>query len=649
VSWAMSWPTSWAERQLVCHAIGSATGLVLAVVFLLLLSRAPRQSTGLRTLALLIACGIGWNLGMLGIALLTLAGPAPYRSLICHASALANVSASLLPIALVVVWRPRLGLRSGSWLCSSWFLGATVVISVCLAVTCLIAIYFPNSGIEAWTPRDWTAYHIAFTAVAGAVALLHGTARSPSLVFYALTTAGGACIMAFDMLLYRWLPPSPETYFWLGLAKQDAGLLMVLGCFFLFGTFRFAHVFVKQSLRILAIAGGAPLLWALLSTLPSTGARGFLIASGLLSAVLLLAPLLDRSIGLSVDRWLLRRPDYAGIARRTWDAMNPLDSEPEILRTVANAVTSTLALEHCAILPASEVSEVCGVSLREGEIHETCRYQPSSRMIAGREVHVLVAVRTGGSVRYAMALTQHSRHADLLSAEVRFLLTMASQLGSRLEALQFEGERIERQNREARLHSEIVQAQLKALRAQINPHFLFNSLNAIADLIVANPELAEGMTLRLARVFRYVLTNSERQLAPVAEEMEFLRSYLGIEEARFGGRLRVSFNVEQGVNLEPIPSLLLQPLVENAIKHGLAPKVGEGHLSISATREGAYLKLEVEDDGMGPQRFKRVSTGLGLRNVADRLKTLYQGRANMHFEGEPMRGSRVTILIPCAG
>jgi two-component system LytT family sensor kinase len=211
-------------------------------------------------------------------------------------------------------------------------------------------------------------------------------------------------------------------------------------------------------------------------------------------------------------------------------------------------------------------------------------------------------------------------------------------------------EKMERQGREATLRQLAAQAELKALRAQINPHFLFNSLNTIADLIVTDPEKAEAMTVLLAKVFRHVLMLSDQQFSRVAEEMEFLRTYLGIEQVRFGPRLTVSMEIDPTVSEAPIPSLILQPLVENAIKHGLAPKVGDGHISISAALQGEFVRLAVEDNGVGvkapPPESPPAGSGLGLRIIADRLGTLYAGRASLDVQPAESRGSRVTILIP---
>ncbi len=157
------------------------------------------------------------------------------------------------------------------------------------------------------------------------------------------------------------------------------------------------------------------------------------------------------------------------------------------------------------------------------------------------------------------------------------------------------------------------------------------------------------MTLLLSKVFRHVLMHTDRQLTRVEEEMEFLRTYLCIEQVRFGPRLSVRMQLDPAVSQDAIPPLILQPLVENAIKHGLAPKIGAGSLRITAERQGEFVKLAVEDDGVGAAAARKppaANNGLGLKIIAERLRTLYHGRASLEFEAGQTAGSRVTILIP---
>jgi two-component system, LytTR family, sensor kinase len=220
----------------------------------------------------------------------------------------------------------------------------------------------------------------------------------------------------------------------------------------------------------------------------------------------------------------------------------------------------------------------------------------------------------------------------------------------RLEAIDREKENIERARREAHLVKQLVEAELRALRAQINPHFLFNSLNSIAALITAEPEAAEEMIIRLSKIFRHVLTYHDRPFSSVNEEISFLQTYLEIEKVRFGDRLQVHFEIEESTSQLAIPTFILQPLVENSLKHGLGPKVGENLLTIRARQLSKHLELTVEDNGVGANVTKKLPgrdcTGLGLRNVEERLHTVYRGDAQFSFESVPRRGSRAQILIP---
>ncbi len=175
-------------------------------------------------------------------------------------------------------------------------------------------------------------------------------------------------------------------------------------------------------------------------------------------------------------------------------------------------------------------------------------------------------------------------------------------------------------------------AQLRALRAQINPHFLFNSLNSIAALIRLRPEEAESITESLADLFRYSLRASEHPTASLAEELESVNLYLAIEHARFGDRLRVEVDIPDAVLRTSMPSLLLQPLVENAVKHGAGAIAGECTITLAAREHGDRIQLSVTDTGPGfgdadPRTIMR--RGAGLANVRDRLALQFDAAGSL--------------------
>lgn len=202
---------------------------------------------------------------------------------------------------------------------------------------------------------------------------------------------------------------------------------------------------------------------------------------------------------------------------------------------------------------------------------------------------------------------------------------------------------------EARLREETARAQLAALQARINPHFFFNTLNTISALLPDDPQGAEEMVLRLAELFRYTFRVVDAEPIPLAEELEFIRGYLEIERARYGDRLRVAWDVEPGADQARIPGLLLQPLVENAVAHGIAPLARGGTVTIRAGRLDRRLLVEVEDDGTGAGRAGEdlIQDDHGLGNVRRRLAALYGEEATLQIlPGTTGRGTRARIAMP---
>jgi len=194
--------------------------------------------------------------------------------------------------------------------------------------------------------------------------------------------------------------------------------------------------------------------------------------------------------------------------------------------------------------------------------------------------------------------------------------------------------------------AELARAELRALRAQIHPHFLFNTLNSIASLIPVNPLAAEETTTQLAEVFRYTLRASDQELVRFGDELDFLRNVLAIERTRFGERLRIVEEIEAGLDALPVPSLLLQPVVENAVRHGAAARVEGGSVRIAARRDGALLRIAITDDGPGldPEAAPR-GEGFGLHSVRERLRVAGPPHA-LEIITPPGGGTEVRITLP---
>ena len=199
-----------------------------------------------------------------------------------------------------------------------------------------------------------------------------------------------------------------------------------------------------------------------------------------------------------------------------------------------------------------------------------------------------------------------------------------------------------------RLAASLAEARLQALQAQLQPHFLFNTLNTIAGL-ARDRQHAQVVDLlaELGNLLRYSLANAGRQEVSLEEELEFVERYLAIEAARFGDRLTVAFEIEPEVLGAAVPALLLQPLVENAIRHGLAARPTPGRIEIRARRKAGWLEIEVNDNGIGLDRDGGGrGPGIGLENTRARLLQLHGNRSSFRLESLEPGGARVSIELP---
>jgi two-component system LytT family sensor kinase len=201
----------------------------------------------------------------------------------------------------------------------------------------------------------------------------------------------------------------------------------------------------------------------------------------------------------------------------------------------------------------------------------------------------------------------------------------------------------------ARAQALAYDAQLRMLHYQINPHFLFNTLNAISTLVLEKRnEQAESMVLKLAGFLRYSLDRQPTELAALTAELEAQRKYLEIEQTRFEDKLKVRFNIEPGLENARLPSLILQPILENAIKYAITPRAEGGSIDVSAKRDGDLLRITIEDDGPGlpPEGDPRRRRGVGLANARERLELIYPGRAGLTARNREPQGCRVELWLP---
>jgi signal transduction histidine kinase/Tfp pilus assembly protein PilF len=375
---------------------------------------------------------------------------------------------------------------------------------------------------------------------------------------------------------------------------------------------------------------------------------------------LILASALAKGVEKVVERYVFKRKSspsefLSGFSR----AIRFASDEAQLLEISKNYLSEMFSTNNVIVSFAQETEEVCfpipqikeelqktrGCVLRNDiQSSETCDFCDKNAS------EVIVPLRTceeeiGGYI----ALGRRHHKEPYLSEDLRLLNSLADQLEFALENMALERKRREQELKEKELKILASRAELRALRAQINPHFLFNTLNTIASLIRKTPNKAEETVEMLADVFRYTLAKSGTDVIPLAEELDFLRAYLEIEKVRFGSKLQVEIKVDPEAEQVKIPSMLLQPLVENAVKHGIAPKVEGGKIVLSAACENGVLRLEVVDNGVGfdssnAQRLYR--DGVGMKNVRDRLKALYGNDDCLQIQSAPNAGTKILIAMP---
>jgi len=250
------------------------------------------------------------------------------------------------------------------------------------------------------------------------------------------------------------------------------------------------------------------------------------------------------------------------------------------------------------------------------------------------------ALARPGTGWWVSALREYFSQLDWLLTTYLFLVGVAY-------ALVYRRESEARALNASQLETRLVEAQLQSLQRQLHPHFLFNTLNTISGLIRTDPGGADTMIDRLGDLLRMTLHKSGIQEVPLKEELEVLQKYVEIEQTRFGNRLNIEMHIQPETLDAQVPSLVLQPLVENAIRHGIAPNARPGWLAVHASRDDDELLIQIRDsgDGLPPDRLMALNRGVGLDNTRARLEHLYRDRYQFTFSNLE-RGFCVTIRIP---
>lgn len=439
----------------------------------------------------------------------------------------------------------------------------------------------------------------------------------------------------------------------------DAGtVLIILSALFIFSSSRFADALLKDILRIYWLGFMLLVAWFGENGLAvhQVGSGGLLSSASqkLVSAAFLLACVAvyrkgQQAMEYLVSSRLFHKPDYATLLESIQWRMRESENIQGWFDTVAHALSSETGLAAARIVSTEEL----GGEARKLEIAGQEEFFPSPqdlcRLICSPPAEVLLPVRVHSEVRFALAVSSDPFKGEILEVELIFLRKVVRQLEARLEIRRLADAQRERDEHEERLRAQITEAELRALRAQIQPHFLFNSLNTIAQLCIAAPEQAERMTTMLANIFRYVLTSTDDNAIALEHEIRFINDYLAIEQMRFGERLEISIDIEPAAKRMLVPPLILQPLVENALRHGLAPKISGGNICLSAKCRDEMVHLVVEDSGVGLSKAQ-VSGGngthVGLTNIRKRLHVHYGTVASLTLTDRAEGGVRATMILP---
>jgi hypothetical protein len=430
-----------------------------------------------------------------------------------------------------------------------------------------------------------------------------------------------------------------ENSWFIELVAHQSSLPLALVILYQDFRFAFADLFLKRALSLILLTLTAFGLYVFIAApllrYHETHDRNDVNAVSLIItlwvATALVYPSLHKFAAWLVDKIILRRASYETLRTEISQEIEKRENAEEILRKV------------CARLaPALTAKSAHWSESREGKIDMPfVNFTPHAAEIL---------VPTAEAPFYKIALKDFAGGRHLLSDEIKMLEAIGLLTARRIDAVRVTHERYTREIREREFSKLATEAQLSALRAQINPHFLFNALTTIGYLIQTTPDKAFSTLMRLTQLLRGVL-RSTGEFSTLEAELRLIEAYLEIEKMRFEERLRVSIEVPPELLKARVPSLILQPLVENAVKHGISESKTGGEIGIFAELEtegdGAFLKLTVSNTGRGfsgKEFTERQKQGVGLNNIKERLRNYYGNAATFAIESK--NGTRAEISLP---
>ena len=634
------------DLTILVHLVGFLTGIVLyAMLGVMTLrtraarSRAQGSATGTDRIPLATAAlGLVWNCGALviyGVQDLGLIGPQAWTI------ALAFSALGFLPAVVVhsAVQSLRQLRRTRGLVIAAYALSGAAAALQCYAAA-------------AGQPLPYRPAMLGLTiGYAAVVAVLAVLSRGQPGWRRALA---GVALAAFAVMAFHLGQHVEGSDSWvMELVGHHASLPLALVILYQDYRFALADIFLKRALTLVSlIAVAAALylgvaarhLWPLAIHDP-TDPRATSAFIALWIGTALAYPLIHRGVEHFVDRLVLRRADYDRLFGSLGSAITAAESPEAVLDAAARLLAPALSAEWItwSMVPA--------------------RAQPAPPLVLqtrdGRQSAV-VRIPTTDAPCHQMEIGPLTGGRRLLSDDLTMLERGALAVARRIDALRVTQERVERGVRENEILQLATESELRALRAQLHPHFLFNTLTTIGQLMQEAPGRALDTLYRLTELLRAVLRRSEGEFTTLGEEMELVAAYLAIEHARFEERLRVTLDVPDELMRLRIPALLLQPLVENAVRHGISPRRSGGAVRVSARCEatevaeaaaggGGTLRLTVADTGVGAsaeQLRRRRATGIGLSNLERRLERHYGADARLSIVSAVDAGTTVELRLP---
>jgi two-component sensor histidine kinase len=627
----------------IVHLAGFTTGIILYLMLGVMTRRrlayvaAPADPRDVDRVPLVAALlGVIWNAGAMFVYAardFRIAPPLPW------VGAVSYTALGFLPATVVHSALNRSSSRRLRWTIAVAYAGSSVAGVLNL---------FAASRGDLLSPVGLLLLTITYAAVLGvlAVAERHRPGFGGSIVAIALAAFA---VSALHLSRHpRLVDPDPWPVELIG---HHASLPLALAILYQDFRFAFADLFLKRALSLLVAVGLVSLLYATLAAPlidphaaavnAATGETSHLGATAALlalwSATTLTYPWIQRRIFRFVDRVVLGRADYRQL-------------RIDLARGLASAsgVDEALAVACELLVRALDAATVNS---------RPARVRPSAGdatiTLDAQRTETCIVVHTAVDPSYEIVLSGLRGGRTLLSDDLMLIDFVAVALGRRIDTLRLEQERAARELREREMQALATEAELRALRAQLNPHFLFNTLNTLGHLMQAAPERATATLYRLTGLLRAVLRRTDGRFVALRDELEIVEAYLAIEHERFEERLTVTIDVPADLRRAHVPPLLLQPLVENAVKHGISPKREGGHVTVRARRHTTsddavgVLRLTVSDTGLGLQLHdSEAEGGIGLSNIEGRLRLYFGDAATIIIRPTDGGGTTVELEIP---